>query len=147
VKVYFDTSVLVAALIVQHPHHETARPALLRARENKVEAFLAAHGLAELYATLTRLPLTPPVFPAEAWRMISAGVLPAFRIVSLSGEDYRAVIDGCAALGWKGGMVYDALHLRAAENADCERVFTFNVRDFHALAGERFRAEISVPRE
>jgi hypothetical protein len=33
-----------------------------------------------------------------------------------------------------GGRIYDALHLRRARQAACDRVYTFNVRHFQQLA-------------
>ena len=49
-----DTSVLVAAFLTQHKRHERSLSAFLAA--DKKHGICAAHTLAELYATLTRLP-------------------------------------------------------------------------------------------
>jgi predicted nucleic acid-binding protein len=37
-------------------------------------------------------------------------------------------------LGFTGGVVYDALHLQAAEKAGAKTLVTFNRRDFDRLA-------------
>ena len=55
-KVCFDTSMLVAALLRQHPHHAVAFRCLQSVKEGKVQGCLTTHGLAELFATLTALP-------------------------------------------------------------------------------------------
>ena len=39
-----------------------------------------------------------------------------------------------AESGWIGERIYDALHLRCAKKAACDRIYTFNVRPFQQLA-------------
>lgn len=63
-KVLFDTSVLVAALIVDHPKHSESLPWLLRIKAEEIQGFISTHSLAELYAVLTRLPLPQMIAPA-----------------------------------------------------------------------------------
>ena len=133
-KVYCDTSVLVAASIASHVHHPQAAALLKQVRARKLDAVTSAHGLAEFYAVLTRAPLTPPVYPSEAWRLLAENVLPYFQIAALDGAQYRAVLEQASEKGWTGGLIYDALHLAAAENARCKRIYTFNVRHFRQLA-------------
>ncbi len=53
-KLFFDTSVLVAAVLEDHEHHQRSFLALSKA--NRSSAFCAAHNLVEVYATLTRFP-------------------------------------------------------------------------------------------
>jgi predicted nucleic acid-binding protein len=69
-KVYCDTSVLVAACVMGDPHHAQSIELLKQIRGGKLDAVITAHGTAEFYAALTRAPLTPPVHPSEAWRML-----------------------------------------------------------------------------
>ncbi|HJS57618.1 MAG TPA: type II toxin-antitoxin system VapC family toxin [Vicinamibacteria bacterium] len=52
-KVLFDTSVLVAAMVEGHPEHDRALAWLERARRGALEFFVAAHSLAELCAVLS----------------------------------------------------------------------------------------------
>ena len=54
VKAFLDTSVLVPVFYGEHPHHSASR-ALLD-RYDSAEVFCGAHGLFEVYATLTRMP-------------------------------------------------------------------------------------------
>ena len=51
-RILFDTSVLVAAMVESHPMHSRALPWLqqVRAGEPEDSFFVAAHTLAELYA-------------------------------------------------------------------------------------------------
>jgi len=66
VRILFDTSTLVAAMVAGHPAHTVALPLLLRVKEKTDTGLVAAHSLAELYAILTRLPVTPRISPALA---------------------------------------------------------------------------------
>jgi hypothetical protein len=54
----------VAALLQQHPHHAIAFPRLRAVHEGSVQGHLTTHGLPELFATLTGLPLKPRLLPA-----------------------------------------------------------------------------------
>ncbi len=85
---------------------------------------------------LTRAPLTPPVYPGEAWQILEKDVFPHFKVISLPTGEYRKTLASCAAAGWSGGRIYDALHLAAARRAKCERIYTFNVRHFRELAAD-----------
>jgi predicted nucleic acid-binding protein len=62
-NVCFDTSALVAALLQQHPHHAVAFPRLQAVKDGTLRGHLTTHGLAELFATLTALPLKPRLHP------------------------------------------------------------------------------------
>ena len=65
-KVFADTSVLVAAMVKAHPHHARAFPWLSKARQHSIELVVATHTLAELYAVLTSLPVQPRIAPGAA---------------------------------------------------------------------------------
>jgi len=143
-KVYFDTSVLVAGLVEDHPHHAPAAALLVSAKRRKVDGFMSAHGLTELYSVLTRTPFTPPIYPSEARQMIEQTILPWVELVALSAPEYREVMVECAAAGWTGGAIHDGVHIRAARKAGCQRLYTFNVRHFRALAPD-LQERIVVP--
>jgi hypothetical protein len=61
------------------------------------------------------------------------------------GAPYKAVLRSCTSAGWVGGVVLDALHLYSAQKADCERIYTFNVRDFRSLATAELADKIAAP--
>jgi predicted nucleic acid-binding protein len=134
VKVYLDTNVLVAAAVQEHQHHIQAFSLAKRIRDGAIEGFISTHGLAEFYSVLTRAPFTPRVHPAEAGRLIEDNILPYFNLIALSASDYKTVFRSCAASGLSGGMIFDALHLHSAQKAECDRVYTFDVKDFRILA-------------
>jgi predicted nucleic acid-binding protein len=91
-KVYCDTSVLVASSIASHPHHSQSLALLDQVRAGKSEAVISAHGIAEFYAVLTRAPLAPPIYPSEAWRLLEENILPNFHVATLSAAQYKTVL-------------------------------------------------------
>ncbi len=135
-KVYLDTSVLVAASVAGHVHHSQASALLRQVRGEKLQGHVSAHGLAEFFAVLTRAPFTPPIYPSEAWQLLAENILPNFKIIALNAKQYRNVLQQSAKEGWTGGPIYDALHLAAAQSVGCDRIYTFNLRHFRQLALE-----------
>jgi predicted nucleic acid-binding protein len=142
---YFDTSVLVAAAVTHHPHNAPALAVLEELVSRKHGGYLSAHSLAEVYSVLTRTPFKPPVYPSEAWQIIEQMILPHMELVTLTPKEYREVVRHCAVNGWVGGKVHDAVHLRCAQKVRCDRVYTFNVNDFRALAPPDLADKIAVP--
>ena len=57
-RVLFDTSALVAAIVEGHPQHDRAFPWLDKARKGALTYFVASHSLAELYAVLSTYPVS-----------------------------------------------------------------------------------------
>lgn len=145
VKAYLDTSVLVASLLEDHPHHGSAASMLQAVSEKKVAAITCAHTLAELYSVLTRTPFTPRIYPSEAWMLIEQNILPTIQVVALTAAEYISLVKDSASAGHIGGTLYDSIHLFAARAHNCDRVYTLNVREFRSLAGEELRDRISSP--
>lgn len=142
---YFDTSVLVPAAVTKHPHNAPALAVLEELIARKRRGFTSAHGLTELYSVLTRTPFKPPVYPSEAWQIIEGMILPHMELVSLTAAEYREVVRHCAVNGWTGGRVHDAVHLRCAQKAQCDRIYTFNIKDFRTLASADQAGKIAAP--
>lgn len=130
-KIYFDTSVLVTALVDQLPNHEAALACLAGACRDH-DAVLSTHALAETYATLTALPLPRRIQPAEA-RALVAGLRSKLDVLPLSARHYERAVDRVAVLGLSSGSIYDALHLECAEAAGCRRLHTYNLGHFQRL--------------
>ena len=144
-KVYLDTNVLVAASVQEHPHHVPAFDLVKAVKEGALQGSISTHGLTEFYSVLTRAPFTPRVHPAEAGRFLDDNILAYFELIALSASDYKAVLRSCTNAGLIGGMVFDALHIHSARKAGCERVYTFNVKDFRALAPSELAGKIAAP--
>jgi len=137
VRVLFDTSVLVAALVEAHPRHDRALPWLKRAQASEIDFLVSSHSLAELYSVLSTLPARPRLSPAQAWRLVLENVASSARLVALSPTDYTATLQRASELGLSGGVIYDALIARAAEIAEADRLLTFNEADFRRVLLER----------
>lgn len=129
-RVLFDTSVLLAAIVEAHPLHERSLPWLQKGRDGRVELTVAAHSLAELFAVLSTYPTRPRISPGIAARLVRENVSASARLVPLSAGDYDAAIRGMAEMSLSGGVVYDALIVRAAQKAKAEQLLTLNPRDF-----------------
>lgn len=132
-KVFFDTSVLVAAVVDQLAQHGRAFSYFSAMLEDGHFCTCSTHVLAECYATLTALPLPRRVQPEEARLLIETNFVGKLTILDLGMEDYRDALLRVAGLGLRSGVVYDALHLECAEKAGYERLVTFNAKDFERL--------------
>lgn len=129
--IVIDTSVLVSALQPTQTHHRASREfARSFSREH---CAVSNHALAELYATVTALPHLLRLSPAEAMVAIK-GYLKCLTPVSLSSEEYLDALHRVAQLGRISGAVYDALHLACARKINAERIYTWNLKHFRALA-------------
>jgi predicted nucleic acid-binding protein len=136
VKRLFDTSFLVAALLKTHPAHKRVAPWMQRVIDGIDVGFVSTHSLAELYATLTALPVQPRVSPKEAQELIKQKVFDVFHIISLSEYDYLEVINHLSESSKTGGIIYDALIIHAARKAKVEQVITLNEKDFRRVYPE-----------
>jgi len=132
-KWFFDTSVIVSAFLDEHVHHRASLAAYLAA--DKARACCAAHSLAEVYATLTRLPGKHRASPAQAMLFLE-NMAEKLSFVTLGSEDYWTAITHAANAGVAGGTVYDALLGRCALKAKAEIIYTWNVAHFQQLGGE-----------
>lgn len=144
-RVFCDTSVLVAACLGEHPHHERAWRTLVRVKEGADEGAVAGHSLAETYSVLTRLPGASRVPGALVWELLARNVVLPFTVVTLSGKEYVKCLKQLALQGIEGGRVYDGLILAAAEKAGAQQIYTFNVSHFQALAPPLLRERVTAP--
>ncbi len=129
-KVFFDTSVLVAAVVVPHAQHQ--RSLAVFAAANRKTACCAAHSLAEVYATLTRLPGILGLNVDQALLLLDS-VAERLELISLEPSEYRHAIREAATGGMIGGTIYDALLGRCALKARATTIYTWNVTHFRML--------------
>ena len=132
-RVLFDTSVLVPAVVDQLANHETALDALLAYTGGKHSGYCSTHALAECYATLTALPLRRRILPAEARQLVEESILGRLAAVPLTRDDYAAALRRVSDGGFASGVVYDALHVCCAESIPVDRILTANLTDFERL--------------
>ncbi|MGB3768876.1 MAG: PIN domain-containing protein [Phormidesmis sp.] len=70
-KVLYDTSILIPALLTEHEYHSRALPQLEQARQNDdVQGFISTHSMAEIYSVTTRLPKPLRLSPQAAQTLI-----------------------------------------------------------------------------
>ncbi len=140
-KVFFDTSVLVAVFWGDHPLHQACMEVFRRAARHR--AFCGAHSMAELYAVTTRLPVRPPISGEQALLFL-ASLRERVSLVALDAQEYAAAIEDAAALAAAGGQVYDVLLLHCARKCSAETIYTLDRRDFPRFARDWAR-RIRVP--
>jgi predicted nucleic acid-binding protein len=129
-KDFFDTSVLIGAFWRGHPHHEASLKLVSAA--NKRKSACAAHTLAEVYATMTALPVKDVIPPEQALLFVQE-TRDRFTIVSLDEDEYYKTIEQTATRGAPGGRVYDALLLQCAAKVKAETIYTWNLKHFRTI--------------
>jgi predicted nucleic acid-binding protein len=140
-KRFFDTSVLVAAVLEEHEVHAPSFRAFSAATPSS--AFCAAHNLAEVYATLTRYPGKQRLSADQA--LLSIDVIQRkLTIVALDTKEYILAIRKFAALGISGGTTYDALIATCALKVKADIIYTWNVGHF-ALLGDEVAQKVRTP--
>lgn len=106
---------------------------------------MSVHSIAEVYASLTRLPVQPRIHPLEAVRIVIDNILAHFEVVPIGKEDYMEALNTVGSGGWSGAKIYDALLLRCAARCTVERIYTFNLGDFKQLAPASLQGIICAP--
>jgi predicted nucleic acid-binding protein len=133
VKVLFDTSVFVPAVIDLHPNHKNAQACFKRTLSKEWVFLISTHSLAECYTTLTNLPINPRISPSYAKQVIEINIHNRAEVISLSPSDYINTITRLADLNLEGGIIYDGLILKAAEKSHASVLLTYNTNDFMRL--------------
>ena len=92
-KIVFDTNVIVSALIVSHPLNSSTVDWFKKVVSGEVKGIISDHSLAELYSTLTSLPVYPQITSEIAYKLISHNVYKNFRIIEFTKQDYKKVLE------------------------------------------------------
>ena len=132
-RCFFDTSVLIAAVLEEHDSHD--RALRLYAQANPSQSLCAAHNLAEVYSILTSYPGKQRLRPDQALLALEE-ILQRLTIVSLDAKEYSTGIRKFASIGIVGGATYDALIAECALKAKADVLYTLNIRDFMRLGPE-----------
>ena len=134
-KAFFDTSVLVPVFYGDHPHHEASIEVFLKF--GRRHACCGAHSLAEVYASLTRMPGKHRISGEQAMLFL-ASIRERLAVIALDDEEYFKAVETFAALGVVGGAIYDALLAGCALKAKAETIYTWNLRHY-----EQFGPKVS----
>lgn len=129
-KEFFDSSVFVSAFWNGHASHAASLQILSRATRKK--SFCALHSLAEVYATMTALPVREVIPPEQALLFIEA-IRERCTLVALDESDYARVLQQVAENGFANGRIYDALLLRCAAKVNADLIYTWNLKHFRAI--------------
>jgi predicted nucleic acid-binding protein len=133
VRALFDTSVLIAGLVEAHGKHAQSFPWLQKIRQEEVQGLIAAHSIAETYAVLSTLPVSPRITPSAAWALLEHSILPFVQAVDLTAQETQVVVQRLSRQGFAGGVIYDALIAESATKGRAECVVTLNVSDFQRI--------------
>jgi predicted nucleic acid-binding protein len=131
---YFDTSVLVGALLQTHPKHKEC----LAIFEQTHERITCAHALAEVFSTLTARYKVPNDTAAE----ITLSLLEKLTVEPVSVSDYEIAISESRQRGVMGGGIYDSLHATFARRRSIRNIVTRDPGNFQHVAPDM---KIAVP--
>lgn len=96
-------------------------------------ASCAAHSLAEVYSTLTRIPAPHRASPEPALQCVET-IATHLRLINLDGPATLAAIQTAAAQQIAGGTIYDSLIATCALQSEADRIYSWNIRHFERLA-------------
>lgn len=140
-KGFFDTSVLVPLFYRDHIHHSPSQELFIQF--NRSTGCCGAHSLAEVYATLTRMPGKRRITGDQAMLFLG-NIRDRLSIVALTADEYAAALAASSALGIAGGGIYDALLAHCAVKAKAEAIYTWNTR-YYALCGQQITRRLRTP--
>ncbi len=142
VKVLFDTSVLVASSIREHPSFEWSSGWVKRALRGELEGFVFSHSVAELFAILTVHPKTR--LPVTQVNQTIDALLRFMHPISLEAKDYHIALARAEGFKLSGGAIYDVLHAQAFLKSGADRLVTLNPKHFLRL-GEDIALNVEAP--
>jgi predicted nucleic acid-binding protein len=137
-----DTTVLFAASDAGHHHHGPSLDLVATARPST--SFVAAHSLAELYATLSGVP-APRMRRLDHVLEAVEQAARLFTPVTLDPDDCLRTLRHVARAQARSGQIYDALILRCAERAGADTVYTWNIEHFKRIAWPGMAERIRTP--
>jgi predicted nucleic acid-binding protein len=140
-KGFFDTSVLVPVFYGDHVHHKASLELFIRF--DKKTGCCAAHSLAEVYSTLTRMPGKHRISGEQAMLFIGS-IRERLSIIALTGDEYADALLASSALGIVGGGIYDAMLAHCAIKAAAETIYSWNGRHY-SLCGPEVMRRLRTP--
>jgi predicted nucleic acid-binding protein len=143
VRVLFDTSVLIPALVTGHQNHAICLPWLQQAEFHQIDGLISTHSLAELYSVLTRLSIKPRPSIQQVEQSLQE-LLNYLEAIALVKTDYQQAIARMSSLNLPGGGIFDALIAQAALKGNADVLLTLNPKDFTRL-GEPIGSKVQVP--
>ncbi|MBI2336689.1 MAG: PIN domain-containing protein [Deltaproteobacteria bacterium] len=138
--ILIDTSVMVAATLKEHRHHQASFALIKKVMDGKIKGYLCSHSLAEAFAVLTAMPIQPRISSELALELMQNNFAKNFSIIELKKADYFAAMARVCKTALKGGILYDALIVQAALRMQIPSLYTWNIQHFGHLSFE----EVSI---
>src|SRR5258706_2152732 len=138
---FFDTPVLIRLFCRDHVRHGPSQELFIQFSQSRI--CCGAHSLAEVYATLTRMPDKRRISGEQAMLFIG-NIRDRLSIIALNGDEYADALEASAALGIVGGGIYDAMLSHCGFKAKAEAIYTWNTRHY-ALCGQEIVARLRTP--
>jgi predicted nucleic acid-binding protein len=140
VKGFFDTSVLVPLFYRDHVHHGPSQELFIQF--NRSTGCCGAHSLAEVYATLTRMPGKRRISGEQAMLFIG-NIRERLSIVALNGDEYADVLQASAARGVSAALsTMPCWHI--APSSQSRGIYTWNIRHY-SLCGREVAGRLRTP--
>ena len=127
-KVAWDTSCLVAGLLLKHQHHELTVNEFTR--QQSFQNIVSVHSLLECFSVITRFPPPLRVTTRVAEQVLRTNLEEHIEVVDVTPADAWAAIEEVRLGGASGGSVYDAAIAQSVARAGANILFTWNVKDF-----------------
>jgi len=145
-KVFLDTSVLLAGLVDFGPQSAPAQSVLHAVAENTLPHTRTAwHCCLEFFSVATRLPPEFRLPPADAAQLLEDEVLARMAVHELPGGDRERLLRAAVQDNISGGRVYDTHIAEVARASGAEIIVTDNRR--HFLASLRHGIRVETPGE
>jgi predicted nucleic acid-binding protein len=142
VRIFLDTSVLLAGLVDFGPQSGPAQSLLHAVAEKQVlEAGTAWHCCLEFFSVSTRLPAEFRLTAGEAAQLVEAEIFGRLSVHDLPAADRLPMLKAAARDGTTGGRLYDAHIAEIARAAGAAVVVTDNRRHFMAALRHGIRVE------
>jgi len=146
VKVFLDTSVLLAGLVDFGPQSAPAQEILHAvAEKNLPQSMTAWHCCLEFFSVATRLPPEYRLSPGDAARLLEEEVFGRLHVEDLPPAARLDMIKAAAHDNTAGGRIYDAHVAEIARAAGADLIVTSNRR--HFLASLRHGIRVETPEE
>jgi predicted nucleic acid-binding protein len=146
VRVFLDTSVLLAGMVDFGPQSAPAQSLLHAVAEKQISGPATAwHCCLEFFSVSTRLPPEFRLAAADAVRLLHEEVFARMAVHDLPAHDRAAMLEAVAQDAVTGGRVYDAHIAEVARAAGATVIVTDNRR--HFLAALRHGLRVETPSE
>lgn len=132
-KAFFDTSVLLAIFCEDHVHHAVSFGLLKQFAKDEV--CCAGHSLVEFYSVMTRLPTKARATAQEAMLLLDS-IQERLTVISLTTEEYFAILKTVSAQGVTGGLIYDAMLAATGLKSGAAALYTWNLKHWQQLGKE-----------